>query len=551
MTALASLAAWTPHGGWLQHARREWFDTTFTIGAAGRPLYVPNAFDLALLIPYFGVLIILAFYGFHRYVLVYLYYKNRKRRAKEPAQRFTELPRVTVQLPLYNERYVIERLIEAVCRLDYPRDRLEIQVLDDSTDETAAVAAAVVERYAARGEPIVLRHRTNREGFKAGALHAGMVEARGEFIAIFDADFVPPSDFLRRTIDYFTDPKLAMVQTRWGYINREYSWLTRIEAILLDGHFVLEHGARYRTGLFFNFNGTAGIWRRAAIEDAGGWQHDTLTEDTDLSYRAQLRGWHFLYLPELECPSELPVEMNAFKVQQARWAKGLIQTSRKILPRLLRRRDVSLHRKVEAWCHLTANISYPLMIVLCALLLPAMIVRFYQGWFQMLYIDLPLFIAASFSISSFYLASQRELFPRSWPKTLLYMPMVMAVGIGLTVTNSRAVIEALLGIQSSFKRTPKFRIESRRDRVQAAQYRRKTGWAPLIELALGSVFAWVAWYAWQSQNWITIPFILLFVLGFWTTGLASIFQGRWQALRARRAARVAEAEPPAAMPLGA
>ncbi|MGH9541596.1 MAG: cellulose synthase family protein [Terriglobales bacterium] len=549
MLPFAILTALAPHGGWLQYMRHQWFDTTFTIGASGRPLYVPNAFDLALLIPYFAVLSILAFYGFHRYALVFLYYKHRRRKAGAPTERFTELPRVTVQLPLYNERYVVERLVEAVCRIDYPRERLEIQVLDDSTDETVEVARAVVERCAARGEPVVLRHRDNRHGFKAGALQEGMAEAQGEFIAIFDADFVPPPDFLRRTIDYFTDPKLAMVQTRWGYINRDYSWLTKIESILLDGHFVLEHGARYRTGLFFNFNGTAGMWRRAAIEDAGGWQHDTLTEDTDLSYRAQLKGWRFLYLPDIECPSELPAEMNAFKVQQARWAKGLIQTSRKILPRLLRRRDLSLHQKLEAWCHLTSNISYPLMIVLCALLLPAMIVRFYQGWFQMLYIDLPLFIAASFSISSFYLASQRELFPRSWPKTLFLMPLVMAVGIGLTVTNSRAVLEALLGIKSSFKRTPKFHIESRRDRVVRSKYRRKTGWAPFLELALGAVFAWVVWYAWQSQNLITIPFVLLFVVGFWTTGLASIFQGRLR--RPRRAAPPAAEEPPQVIALGA
>ncbi|MGH9533751.1 MAG: cellulose synthase family protein [Terriglobales bacterium] len=527
---LASLLAFASPGLW-PYLQQQWFNTTFTHGAAGGSLYQPNAFDLSLLIPYFTVLTILAFYGCHRYALVFFYYRNRSRRAKEPLARFAELPLVTVQLPIYNEQFVVARLVEAVCQLDYPRDRLEIQLLDDSTDDTVAVAQAVVEHFAAQGHPIVYLHRENRSGFKAGALQAGMEAARGEFIAIFDADFVPPPDFLRRTMDFFTDAKLAMVQTRWGYINRDYSWLTRIEAILLDGHFVLEHGARYRTGLFFNFNGTAGVWRRAAIEGAGGWQHDTLTEDTDLSYRAQLAGWQFLYLPEVECPSELPAEMNAFKVQQARWAKGLIQTSRKILPRLLRRKDVSLHQKIEAWCHLTANISYPLMIVLCALVLPAMIVRFYQGWFQMLYIDLPLFIAASFSISSFYLAAQRELYPNSWLKTVLVMPMVMAVGIGLAVTNSRAVIEALLGIKSSFRRTPKFGLQARGQKVGNTKYRRKTGWAPMLELALGGIFFWVAAFAWQSDNFITLPFILLFVVGFWTTGLASLLQGRFHRRR--------------------
>ena len=540
---LASLLVFAPSGFW-QYVQQQWLNTTFTVGASGGPLYQPNAFDLSLLIPYFTVLTILAFYGCHRYALVFFYYKNRSRRAKEPAARFAELPRVTVQLPIYNEQFVVARLVEAVCRLDYPRDRMEIQLLDDSTDETTAVAREVVQRYAAQGFPIVLLHRDNREGFKAGALQAGMEAAHGEFIAIFDADFVPPADFLRRTMDFFTDPQLAMVQTRWGYINRDYSWLTRIEAILLDGHFVLEHGARYRTGLFFNFNGTAGVWRRAAIESAGGWQHDTLTEDTDLSYRAQLAGWKFLYLPEVECPSELPAEMNAFKVQQARWAKGLIQTSRKILPRLLRRKDVSRHQKIEAWCHLTANISYPLMIALCALVLPAMIVRFYQGWFQMLYIDLPLFIAASFSISSFYIAAQRELYPKSWWKTVLIMPVVMGVGIGLAVTNSRAVLEALLGIKSSFRRTPKFGLQARGQKVGKSKYRRRTGWAPLIELGLGAIFFWVAIFAWQCSNFITIPFILLFVMGFWITGLASLLQGRFH----RRRPATASADEPQPQP---
>lgn len=522
----------------LHYIRTQLLNRTFTVGPANLPLYQANGFDMALLVPYFCVLAILAFYGFHRYSLVFLYYRHRKHRTLAPTRRFedspTGLPMVTVQLPIYNEQYVVERLVESICKLEYPRDRLEIQLLDDSTDETCAVARAVVERFAAQGEPIVYLHRTNRHGYKAGALESGMRVARGEFIAIFDADFVPPTDFLRRTVDYFTEPRLGMVQTRWGYINRDYSWLTRVEAILLDGHFVMEHGGRHRADLFFNFNGTAGVWRRKAIEEAGGWEHDTLTEDTDLSYRAQLKGWKFVYLPQVECPSELPVEMNAFKVQQARWAKGLIQVSKKILPRLFRRNDIDFHHKIEAWCHLTNNISYPLMIVLCTLLLPAMIVRFYQGWFQMLYIDLPLFIASTCSISSFYVASQRELFPRAWYKTLLYMPMVMAIGIGLTVTNTRAVLEALLGIKTSFKRTPKFRIEAKASGgdVQASlaqkkKYRRKIGWSPLIELALGAVFAAVTVYAFEMENYLTIPFLLLFVVGYWTTGLLSIFQGRW------------------------
>jgi cellulose synthase/poly-beta-1,6-N-acetylglucosamine synthase-like glycosyltransferase len=367
-------------------------------------IYHANAFDLAMMIPYFIVLIILAVYGLHRYWLVYDYYKYRKN-VPGPPPDVAQWPRVTVQLPIYNERYVIERLVEAVSRFDYPPELLDIQVLDDSTDETREVARACVERHAAHGIPISYIHRTNREGFKAGALENGLKTARGEFIAIFDADFIPESDFLRRTIPYFQNPKIGMAQTRWTYLNRDYSLLTQVETILLDGHFVVEHGARSRRGTFFNFNGTAGVWRCAAIDSAGGWEHDTLTEDTDLSYRAQLKGWKFLYLPDIECSSELPVDMNGFKAQQARWAKGLMQTAKKILPKVFRS-NAPWHVKAEAFFHLTANISYPLMVLFSAMLLPAMIVRFYQGWFQMLLIDLPLFLASTCSISSFYLVAQ-------------------------------------------------------------------------------------------------------------------------------------------------
>ena len=330
---LATLAA--PRGVG-QYIRQHFLDTTF------KGLYHANAFDMALLIPYFIVLILLASYGAHRYVLVYLYYKNKKNRTTEPAAFFDDLPRVTVQLPIFNEQYVVDRLLDSICKLDYPREKLDIQLLDDSTDETVEVARGLVERYAAMGYPVTYHHRTNREGFKAGALAEGLKSAKGEFVAIFDADFVPPEDFLMKVIHHFTNPKVGMVQTRWTHINRNYSFLTEVEAIMLDGHFVLEHSGRARSDVFFNFNGTAGMWRRQAIEEAGGWQHDTLTEDTDLSYRAQLKGWKFVYLQDVECPAELPVEMTAFKTQQARWAKGLIQTSKKILPQVLKS-DVPRH----------------------------------------------------------------------------------------------------------------------------------------------------------------------------------------------------------------
>jgi cellulose synthase/poly-beta-1,6-N-acetylglucosamine synthase-like glycosyltransferase len=521
--SLPALAVVLVQHGLSQYIRQHFFDTTF------KGLYHANAFDMALLIPYFVVLSLLASYGIHRYTLVYLYYKKKENRTTEPEQKFSELPRVTVQLPIFNEQYVVDRLLQAVCRLEYPREKLEIQLLDDSTDETVTVARGLVEHYAAQRYPITYHHRTNRAGYKAGALHEGLKTATGEFVAIFDADFVPPPDFLLRTIHHFTEPGVGMVQTRWTHINRNYSFLTEVEAILLDGHFVLEHSGRARNNVFFNFNGTAGIWRRQAIDDAGGWEHDTLTEDTDLSYRAQLKGWKFVYRQDVECPAELPVEMTAFKTQQARWAKGLIQTGKKILPRVLKS-DQPFRVKLEAWYHLTANLSYPLMVVLSVLLLPAMVIRFYQGWFQMLYIDIPLFLASTFSISSFYLVSQRELFPRTWPRAILYLPFLMALGIGLTVTNTRAVLEALIGKQTAFARTPKYRVESKKDKVQATKYRKRLGWVPWIELLIGSYFAMTVYYALQNENYLTVPFLLLFVVGYWYTGLMSLLQGRFAGL---------------------
>ena len=329
-------------------------------------------------------------------------------------------------------------------KIEYPKELLQIQVLDDSTDDTAPFAEALVERYRTMGYPIEYHHRTNRHGFKAGALQEGLETATGELVAVFDADFCPPADFLMRTVHFFADPKVGVVQTRWSYLNRDYNFLTEVEAMLLDGHFILEHGARSRAGYFFNFNGTAGILRKAMIDDAGGWQHDTLTEDSDLSYRAQLKGWRFVYLPGLDCPSELPVEMHGFQVQQSRWAKGLTQVAKKLLPAILRA-DIPKRVKAEAFLHLTPNISYPLMIVVSALMLPVMIVRFYMGVWQMVFIDLPLIAASFWSISLFYVVAQRELYPKNWKRSILMLPMLMAVGVGLTIINTRAVLEALFG----------------------------------------------------------------------------------------------------------
>jgi cellulose synthase/poly-beta-1,6-N-acetylglucosamine synthase-like glycosyltransferase len=504
-------------------------------------LYRWNTFDVCLLVPYFIVMLILAFYGIHRYQLVWLYYRNRKNAAKwsEPPMRFEEgeLPFVTIQLPIFNEQFVIDRLIDACCRLNYPRDRFEIQVLDDSTDETVQVARQIVERYATGfigmpPQPIHYLHRTNRHGYKAGALDKGLDVAKGGLIAIFDADFVPPREWLMQVVHHFAEPAIGMVQTRWTHLNRNYSFLTQVEGILLDGHFVLEHGGRSRAGVFFNFNGTAGMWRREAITQAGGWQHDTLTEDTDLSYRAQMAGWRFKYLQDVECPAELPIEMTAFKTQQARWAKGLIQTGKKILPRVLKS-DMPFHTKLEAWYHLTANLSYPLMIILSTLLMPAMIIRSWQGTTQMLLIDLPLFMASTMSISSFYLVSQKELHPKTWWKTVLYIPFLMALGVGLTITNTKAVLEALFGVKSAFARTPKYRVKKKGERSQAKVYRKRLGIVPWIELAIGCYFTATVWYAITSENYFTVPFLALFVFGYWYTGLLSLLQGRFERFSGR------------------
>jgi cellulose synthase/poly-beta-1,6-N-acetylglucosamine synthase-like glycosyltransferase len=525
--------------GFAYYWKTHYADNTF------RNTYRWNAFDTSLLVPYFIVMLILAFYGLHRYQLVWLYYRNRRNEAHsgQPPSHFSEkdLPFVTIQLPIYNEQFVVDRILDACCHIDYPRDRFEIQLLDDSTDETREVASALVARYAAGTEslgpqPVHYLHRTNRHGYKAGALEEGLHTAKGELVAIFDADFVPPSDWLRKVVHHFSEPGIGMVQTRWTHLNRNYSFLTQVEAILLDGHFVLEHGGRSRAGVYFNFNGTAGMWRRQAIAEAGGWQHDTLTEDTDLSYRAQLKGWKFKYLQDVECPAELPIEMTAFKTQQARWAKGLIQTSKKILPSVLKS-DAPFHTKLEAWYHLTANISYPLMIVLSVLLMPAMIIRSWQGPMQMVLIDLPLFMASTMSVSTFYLVSQKELYPKTWYKAMLYVPCIMALGgVGLTITNTKAVMEALFGIKSAFARTPKYAVKKKGEKSQAKKYRKRLGIIPWIEIAIGTYFAATVWYAITTENYFTVPFLLLFVFGYWYTGFLSLFQGLFE----RRGPRGAE-----------
>src|SRR5437667_614727 len=470
---------------------------------------------------YFFVLIVLAIYGWHRYYLVYLYmrYRDQEPKAGPPLD---PLPTVTIQLPLYNEMYVADRLIDAVCAIEYPRELLEIQVLDDSTDETRGIAELAVRRFAAQGVDIKYYHRTDRTGFKAGALEAGLKAARGELIGIFDADFIPSADFLTRLLPHFGDPKVGMVQARWGHINQDYSLLTKIQAILLDGHFILEHGGRNRGGRFFNFNGTAGVWRRTAIDGSGGWQHDTLTEDLDLSYRAQLCGWQFVFVPGLIAPAEVPVEMNAFKSQQHRWAKGSIQTCRKLLPRILKS-NLPFGVKAEAFFHLTANFNYILMCLLSILMFPSMVIRYNMGWYEMLLIDIPLFFAATFSFCNFYMVCQREVH-KDWRARLKYVPFLMSVGIGLSINNTRAVLEALFNKHTEFARTPKYRIEGDADEWVGKKYRQTVAVQPLVELSLGLYFTATVFYALANGIYGTLPVLVRFQVGFLYTGLLSIVQ---------------------------
>jgi cellulose synthase/poly-beta-1,6-N-acetylglucosamine synthase-like glycosyltransferase len=463
----------------------------------------------------------LSLYGLHRYVILYLYFKYRNR-APKPAAQFEQLPRVTVQLPIFNEMYVVERLLKAVAELDYPRDLLQVQVLDDSTDETTAIAARQVGELRAGGLDIELVHRTDRTGFKAGALEAGMKSCTGEFILILDADFVPARDMLQRTVHYFTDPKIGMLQTRWGHLNRTYSLLTRVQAMFLDGHLLLEQTARSRSGRFFNFNGTAGLWRRTCIEQAGGWQHDTLTEDLDLSYRAQLNGWRFIFLADLVTPAELPVDMNGFKSQQHRWTKGSIQTCSKLLPSVWKAK-LPLLIKLEATAHLTSNYAYLLLLFLCLLLHPSVGGISHGSWRTML-IDIAIFFSASAPAAVFYICCQRELHPRTWLRELLLLPALIALGIGLAVNNARAVLEALVGHQSEFTRTAKYGIERRTQSWKQLQYVPIKSVLPFVELLFAAYFTYFLITAVLRGQWASVPFLVLFQSGFAYVALCSVAQ---------------------------
>ena len=486
-------------------------------------MYILEAFQVALLAIYFAIFAVLSVIGAHRYLLVYLYYKYSDRHPCSPTPT-DDIPFVTVQLPIYNEAYVVERLIEATSRMDWPAGRLEIQVLDDSTDETCAIAARCVEKLRGEGHDIHYIHRTNRWGYKAGALDEGLREARGELIAIFDADFVPTPEFLRRTVPHFSNPTIGMVQARWDHINRNFSLLTRVQSMMLDGHFVIEHGARHRSGRFFNFNGTAGIWRRECIISAGGWEHDTLTEDLDLSYRAQMRGWRFIFLPDVTVPAEIPVEVNGFKTQQHRWAKGSIQTARKLLGPILKS-SLPSSIKAEACFHLLNNMAYLLMALLAVILFPCIQARFNLGWSRatIMVCDFIVLCCATLSVCAFYIASQRETSPE-WRRRIACLPALLSLGIGLSVNNAKAVLEALFKVESPFRRTPKFRIEGRRETWRHKKYRGDRTPLAYLELILGIYFLFTTAFALRQGLYLTVPFLLLFLFGFLYISLLSIFQ---------------------------
>ena len=494
---------------------------------------------------YCVVLALVAFYGFHRYILVYLYVKHRHD-GYQPKDTFDELPRVTVQLPMFNEDTVAERIIRASCAIDYPLNKLEIQVLDDSTDHSAEIARKACEDFAAKGYPIKYLHRDNREGYKAGALAEGLKTASGEFIAIFDADFVPPKDILYNTINYFTEDKVGMVQVRWDHLNRDASLLTKSQAIFLDGHFMIEHTARNRSGRFMHFNGTAGVWRRSTIEDGGGWQHDTLTEDLDLSYRCQLKGWQFVYLPQFSAPAELPPEMIAFKQQAHRWTKGSMQTGIKLLPRILRS-HLPRSVKWEAFFHLTNTVVYPLMVLLTLLLYPTFfnwLSPFKEKTWGSYIFSFSLFVLATCSASTFFAFGQKELFgKRAGWRSLLYMPVLMALGVGVSINNAKAVFEAIWSAftkkTSEFVRTPKYgsngaaRTRARRDDI----FTFKRLMLPIIEISFGCYMASCLWISFWYQcgilpgsdksGWASVPFLLIFAGGYFYVGFGSIL-ALWQ-----------------------
>jgi glycosyltransferase involved in cell wall biosynthesis len=460
-----------------------------------------------LVILYGAVLLILCAYGVHRAHLAYACVRYRKKlgelsRTVEVPE--GELPHVTVQLPLFNEATVARRLIEATGSLDYPLEKLEIQVLDDSTDETVGIATVAVQNLRARGVDAVYVRRPNRHGYKAGALDYGLATAKGELVAVFDADFVPQRSFLRDVVGHFRDGRIGMVQTRWGHLNRSASLLTSIQALMLDGHHLVENRARYAMDCMFNFSGTGGIWRRRAIDEAGGWQHDTLTEDLDLSYRAQLVGWKFVYRSDVCTPAELPEDMSSFRAQQYRWAKGTVQTARKLLGRVLGAR-ISLGKRVEAAFHLLPHFAYPMMVLLTLVLLPALVFMPATNVQTLLLVDLPLCIGATGSLLAFYSVAEVAQGRSAW-HAIKKLPVLIALGAGLAPHLTAAVWDGFRSMSGEFVRTPKRGVMQGRYR-QAAKL-------PMAEMFLAFVSLLSVIASIQTGHFFATPFAMLFFAGY-------------------------------------
>jgi cellulose synthase/poly-beta-1,6-N-acetylglucosamine synthase-like glycosyltransferase len=482
--------------------------------------------------------LLLALYAFNTWVLTALYFRHRHKTPALPALE-EDLPLVTVQLPVFNEALVVERLIEAIVCLDYPVHLLQIQVLDDSTDLTTQIAQARVDYYRQQGLNIELIHRIDRTGFKAGALKEGLETASGEFIAIFDADFTPSPDFLRQTVPYFRlQPQIGLIQTRWGHLNRDYSWLTAAQALALDGHFVVEQTARNYSGLLINFNGTAGVWRRTCIEAAGGWQGDTISEDFDLSYRAQLGGWRCLFLPQVVAPAEVPPQLAAFKRQQFRWAKGSIQCFKKLGWQVCRS-HLAWFVKLQALIHLSSYLVHPLMVIL-ALITPLLIVTgAAKIHFPLIYLSL-----VSLGPPLLYAVAQVNLYPHGWRHSYRAMPLLMLLGSGIALSNTQAIFEAFLGVGNVFRRTPKFNIYTSSDRWQNSVYRLPLSGLILAELALGLYSFLGAGVAATSEHRFAVPFILLYAFGFSYVGGQSLWDARldlWDWLKGHRSPELPDA----------
>jgi cellulose synthase/poly-beta-1,6-N-acetylglucosamine synthase-like glycosyltransferase len=483
----------------------------------------PALTDFVMYLYFISLLILFAF-GAHGFVMVYHYLKQRGIERKQPPLK--ETPVVTVQLPLFNELYVANRLIDAVCSLEYPKEKLEVQVLDDSTDETKDLVAKAVSQYQLLGYDVKHIHRVDRSGYKAGALKHGLETARGEFVAIFDADFIPNRDFLIKTIPYFyTDPKIGVVQTRWEHINREYSMLTRAQAFALDGHFVVEQDVRNKAGFFIQFNGTGGVWRKEAIIDAGNWQSDTLTEDLDLSYRAQLRGWKFQYLSDVTSPAELPAEVHALKSQQFRWTKGAIETARKMIPEVWKS-NIPLRIKIHSTFHLTNNIVFPFIVLAGILNVPLIFIK-QQGGHEAYFAMMSIFVIAFIGSFLFYLISQRSVYA-DWRRRIMLFPLFMAGSMGFAVNNSRAVFEGLFKRKSEFIRTPKFAIQRKTDSWKKNIYvgkKKKFDWVIAIEILLAVYCLFGVISALYYLEIAAVPFQLLYFLGFTCVSWLSIRHG--------------------------